>query len=103
MNFIQYKPTQIDWTRAYVQSMGKESFYAYANRIFLAMSKIDYGCEFVIAKHVLPERYDLFVKCACWWIELSPGWYMSDDYSIVKRDPFVDPTHHHRGKKKLKK
>lgn len=92
MKLSQFKPANTHWAAPYMQEYGADGFLEYSGAIFADLQNIPYGGEYNIIEKVDPEAYEVWIKIACWFIEVSPGWYMSEDYTTVKRLPYVDPN-----------
>lgn len=50
---------------AYADKMGHKPFIEYLNKVYVRLSDMNIGDSFMIDKHVSEDTRDLFIKCAC--------------------------------------
>jgi hypothetical protein len=86
MNLSHHKPTNYDWNEKYELTMGEEELRKYVDRVWISLLKLELGEHIDILKVVAPERYDLFIKIGCLFIEEMRAWNFefNNEYTQIR-------------------
>lgn len=64
MDLLQYFPkNNQEWIQDYVDSMGWIKLMAYYSKVWLMLYNLQPGHTFRVLEEVIPDNYDLFMKC----------------------------------------
>lgn len=64
VNLSQYIPeTNRSWIQDMSERLGEDVLFEYYNRVFIRMFNMEHRESLYILHEVLPENYELFIKC----------------------------------------
>jgi hypothetical protein len=92
MNLKQFKPENDSWVKELIAEMGADDFITFVSNVFNALEAMQFGGHFYVQDEVDPEAFSLFVKSACLFMDWTPGYNFTEDYTIIIRDEYDDPT-----------
>lgn len=80
-NLTQYIPaTNRSWIQEMSERLGEDVLFEYYNRVFIRMFSMKHRESLYILQEVLPENYELFIKCVCTCMSELAGYGMNDYY-----------------------
>lgn len=80
----EYFPRNNEWFYSYLSTMGETALYAYRDKVYALLDKLQTGQMLAIHKWCKPENYDLFIKVATCYITESKGRYRFENkYNII--------------------
>lgn len=89
MDLLQYLPdNNQSWIRPYADSIGWERLIAYYDKISLMLHNMRTGDTFRVLERVMPENYDLFIKCV-YTILCEFAGYGIYDYHIEEQGTII--------------
>jgi hypothetical protein len=102
MNLSHLAPKSTHWIQQTIDEIGLLAYLEFSSSVYMELHSIPFSGEYRITDKVDPEAYDIFIKCACRYMDIFPekNLYMSDDYTTVKRLPYDDPSLYVRSEKK---
>ena len=84
INLSEFRMTSYSWYEAYEIKMGEQSLRDYVNKVWLALLKLKLDESFDVIENVEPERYDLFVKVGCLFIqENNMNYEFNNEYTKI--------------------
>lgn len=92
MNLSHFRPTNTHWDVPFIERLGVEAVCNYINTVYQSLNNMKPGSSFFVVEEVPPDAHDLFVKSACQWMTTDPDFYFSEDYTIIKRKEYDDPS-----------
>lgn len=89
MDLSQYKPTSYtkdsSWIDKYIATMGEAEFWKYNQKVYDLLNKLEVGQSLAVEDWVQPERFELFVKIACFYIsESNCNYQINNECNIIK-------------------
>lgn len=89
MDLSQYRPTSYtkdsSWIDNAIATMGEDAFWKYNQKVYDLLDKLEVGQSLAVEDWVAPERFDLFVKIACFYVsESNCNYQINPECNMIK-------------------
>ena len=84
-NLSEFKMTSYDWYEEYELKMGEQNLRDYVNKVWKGLLELKLGESLDVIENVQPERYDLFIKIGCLFIqENNMNYEFNNQYTKIR-------------------
>ena len=84
-NLSEYKMTSYEWYEEYELKMGEQNLRDYVNKVWKVLLELKLGESLDVIENVKPERYELFIKIGCLFIqENNMNYEFNNQYTKIR-------------------